>query len=78
MWQDKYLIPHTVVFDKVSVRAASKIIGMVYAERHWGDVKLIKSGKCSHISTENTDKPSTIYTWDRLKKKKLNAPSWKS
>ena len=42
---EQYLVSHTVLFGKVSFRATSRIIGIGYAERHWGDVKHIKSGK---------------------------------
>ena len=61
-----------MVFGKVEVRETSKIIGMGYAERHLGDVKHIKSGKCWHISTEKTEKQSMIYKNARLDKTKVH------
>ena len=54
VWHEQYSIPHTVVFGKVTVSETSKIIVKGYAKRYWGDVKHIKSGKHSHISTDNT------------------------
>ena len=56
VWHDQYSIPHTVVFGKVAVRETSKIIGMASSERHWGDVKHIKPGKCLHVCTDKTEK----------------------
>ena len=56
----------------MAVRATSKIIGMRSAKRHWGDVKNIKSGNCSHISIEKTEKLLMIYKKSRLKKAKVH------
>ena len=66
VWNEQYLIPHTVVFGKVAVRATSDIIDMGYSEIHWGDVKCIKSINHFYILTDNTEKDSRIYTKDRL------------
>ena len=40
-------------------------------ERNWGDVKDIKSGKMSGLSSESTEKRALIYTTARLKEARL-------
>ena len=72
VWHEQYLIPHTVVFDKVEVRETSKIIWMGSANRHWDDMKHIKSVKSLHLSTENTEKQSMIYKKARIYKAKVH------
>ena len=71
VWHEQYSIPHTVVFGKVTVRETLKILGMESAERHWGDVKQIKSGKRLHLSTEKMENYLMIYTKARLDKAKV-------
>ena len=56
----------------MAVRETSNIIGMGSAERHWVDVKLINSGKLSHISSDDTDKKSMIYTKFSINKEKFH------
>ena len=56
----------------MAVRETSKIIGMGSAERHWGDLKHINYGKSLHISTDNTEKQSMIYTKARFDKAKVH------
>ena len=40
----------------------SKPFGIGFAERSWGDVKIIKSGKISSLGSENSEKQSFVYT----------------
>ena len=40
-------------------------------ERNWGDVKDIKSGKMSGLSSESTEKRALIYNTARLKEARL-------
>ena len=56
----------------MSVRATSKSIGMGSSERHWGDVKHIKSGRRSQLYIENMENQSTIYAKARLDKAKFH------
>ena len=72
VFHDHYLIPHTVVFGKTTVRETLKITGMGSAKRNWGYVKHINYGKRFHISTDNTEKKSMIYTKARLNKAKVH------
>ena len=46
---------------RLACRVTSKIIGIGSAERSWGDVKHLKSGKRSHILGKTLEKQATIY-----------------
>ena len=48
----KYSLPSTKVLGFVSCRVTSKIIGIGYSERSWGDVKTIKSGNRSALGSD--------------------------
>ena len=48
----KYSLPCNKVLGFFSCRVTSKVIGVGAAERSWGDVKTIKSGKISDISSD--------------------------
>jgi hypothetical protein len=45
----------------VACRVTSKLVGIGAAERCWGGVKQIKTGKRSHLSGESTEKRSIIF-----------------
>ena len=62
LWHQKYSPPFTKVLDFVACRVTSKVLGIGAAERSWGDVKTIKSGKRSAISSDVSEKQSIVYT----------------
>ena len=45
----------------MACRVTSKLCGIGAAERCWGGVKQIKTGKRSHLSGESTEKRSIIF-----------------
>ena len=45
LWHQKYSFPFTKVLGFVACIVTSKVLGFGAAERSWGDVKTIKSGK---------------------------------
>ena len=51
-WHQKYSLPFTKVLGFVACRVTSKVLGIGAAERSWGDVKTIKSGKRSSIRSD--------------------------
>ena len=62
LWHQKYSLPFTKVLGFVACRVTIKVLGIGAAERSWGDVKTIKSGKRPAISSDVSDKQSIIYT----------------
>ena len=48
----KYSLPFTKVIGFVSSRVTSKVPGIGAAERSWGDIKTIISGKRSAINSD--------------------------
>ena len=52
LWHQNYSLPCTKVLGFVSCRVTSKVLVIGAAERSWGDVKTIKSGKRSAISSD--------------------------
>ena len=62
LWHQKYSLPSTKVLGFVACRVTSKILGIGYAERSWGDVKTIKSGKRSALGSDISEKQSIVYT----------------
>ena len=62
LWHQKYSLPFTKVLGFVACRVTSKVLGIGAAERSWGDVKTIKSGKRSAISSDVSEKQSIVYT----------------
>ena len=50
----------------VACRVCSKVGGIGAAERAWGDVKHLKTGKRKSMSGERTEKRSVIYTSARI------------
>ena len=49
LWHKLYSVPFTKVFGKVACRACSKPLGCGLAERNWGALKHLKTGKRSHL-----------------------------
>ena len=60
-WHQKYTLVETTWLGKLACRVTSKINGIGNAERNWGNVKFLKSGQRSHLSSEMTSKQATIY-----------------
>ena len=63
MWHQKYSLPCTKVIGFVACIGTSKVLGIGAAERSWGDVKTIKYGKISVISSDVSEKKSIVYTF---------------
>jgi hypothetical protein len=62
LWHKKYTYHlENGILGKFACRVCSKIVGIGSAERNWGDVKTLKTGKRSHLSAEATEKQATIY-----------------
>ena len=61
LWHQKYSLPSTKVLGFVACRVTSKILGIGSAERSWGDVKTIKSGKRSALGSDISEKQSIVY-----------------
>ena len=62
MWHQKYSFPWTKVLGFVACRVTPKVLRLGAEERPWGDVKTIKSGKRSAISSDVSEKHSIVYT----------------
>ena len=62
LWHQKYPLPFTKVLGFFACRVTSKVLGIGAAERSWGDVKTIKFGKRSAISSDVSEKQSIVYT----------------
>ena len=60
-WHDIFSINSTEVLGWVACRVTSKILGIGNAERAWGAVKQLKSGRRGHLSGANTKKQATIF-----------------
>ena len=58
----KYSLPCTKVLGFVACRVTSKVLGIGAAERSWGDIKIIKSGKRYDIRSDTSEKKSIVYT----------------
>jgi hypothetical protein len=61
VWHKLYSIPYTKVFGKVACRVCSKPLGCGQAERNWGALKHLKTGKRSHIGGDKAQKQATVY-----------------
>ena len=60
-WHSMYSLKCTKNLRRLACRVTSKIIGIGSAERNWGDVKHLKSGKRSHLLGKTLEKQATIY-----------------
>ena len=60
-WHDIYSVNSTKILGWVACRVTSKILGIGNAERAWGAVKQLKSGRCGQLSGPNTKKQATIF-----------------
>lgn len=61
VWHKLYSIPFTEVFGLVACRVCSKPLGCGLAERNWGTLKHLKTGKRSHLSGDKSQKQATVY-----------------
>ena len=61
-WNQKQSLPCTKVLGFVACRFTSNILVIGSAENSWGDVKTIKSGKISYISSDVSEKQIIVYT----------------
>ena len=61
LWHKLYSLPFTEVFGKVACRVTSKPLGCGLAERNWGVVKHLKTGKRAHLSSAKAQQQATIY-----------------
>ena len=62
LWHQKYSLPCIKVVGFVAYIVTSKFVRVGYAERSWGDVNKIKSGKISHLSSNISKKNIIVYT----------------
>ena len=71
------------VLGFVGCRVTSKVLGIGAAERSWGALKDIKSGKRAHMGEESVEKRTILYTTARINdarnrqeaRERLDAPS---
>jgi len=60
-WHERNSLRSTSVLGKLACLVLSKILGVGTAERNWKQVKLIKSGQRTSISSERCKKQVTLY-----------------
>ena len=60
-WHDVYSVHCKDVLGWVACRGTSKILGIGNAERAWGAVKQLKSGRRGHLRGPNTKRQATIF-----------------
>ena len=65
-------LPFTKVLGFVVCQVTSNFLGIGASERSWGDVKTIKSGKRSAISSDVSEKQSIVYTSACIDQLELN------
>jgi hypothetical protein len=61
IWHKLYSLPFTEVFGVVACRVTSKIVGIGSAERSWGAVKHLKTGKRAHMKGDTTEMAATVF-----------------
>ena len=71
LWNQKYSLPCNKVLGFVVCRVTSNVIGIGASERSWGDVKIIKPGKTSAISSDVSEKQSIVYTPDCIESDRI-------
>jgi len=71
IWHQQNSLPFTNVLGYVACRVTSKILGIGAAERSWGDVKCIKTGKRSSIRGGSLKKQSVIYGAASMEKSRI-------
>ena len=63
LWHQKYSLPCTRVTAFFACTVTSKVLVIGTAERSWGDVNKIKSGKRSAIISDVSEKQSIVFTY---------------
>ena len=71
LWYQKHSLPSTKVLGFVACRVTSKILGIGYSDRSWGDVKTIKSGKISALGSDISENHSIVYTSACIEKERI-------
>ena len=71
LWHEQHSLPYTKVLGFVACRVTSKCLGIGAAERAWGAVKEIKSGKKSHRGCKSTEKRAIVYTTARIEEARI-------
>ena len=71
MWHQKIIPPFNKVLGFVAYRVPSKVLGIGAAERSWGYVKTLESGKISDISSDVSKKQSIVYTSARVESARI-------
>jgi len=66
------------VLGFVGCRVTSKLCWIGPAERSWGRVKNIKTGKRSHMSGESTEKRSILYVSAKYSSQESCVIGWRS
>jgi hypothetical protein len=61
MWHYNHTLTETKWLGQLACRVCSKISGIGSAERNWGDVKQLKSGKRTSLKSEQLNWQATIY-----------------
>jgi len=61
MWHKKFSLYSYPTLGKVACIVCSKILGIGSAERAWGDVKQLKTGKRGSLGGANTKMQATIF-----------------
>ena len=70
-WHEKYSEPYTMVLGMVACRTTSKHLGIGSAERSWGDVKHIKSGKRINLGSDKLEKRAILYSSARIQEARI-------
>ena len=61
MWHKMHTLNSTKVLGRLACRVCSKLVGIGAAERSWGDVKHLKTGKRSGLSADHLKKQATLH-----------------
>ena len=70
-WHEKYSEPYTMVLGMVACCTTSKHLGIGSAERSWGDVKHIKSGKRINLGSDKLEKRAILYSSARIQEARI-------
>jgi hypothetical protein len=71
IWHKNYSLYETEALGFVACRTTSKPLGIGPAERSWGDVKYLKSGKRSNLATNRLEKQAVCYTHSCLERARI-------
>ena len=71
LWHEQHSLEYTKVLGFVACRRTSDGTGIGEAERAWGAVKEIKSGKRSHMGGPTTEKRAIVFSTARVAEAKI-------